>query len=584
MTKNTSKTKKWQINTPTFEFVNSFPVDTSAGTHKGNSLFSFAQAIKDLELKTELHAVDTWQGDKHAGFYKDKVYKKFLEIADEHYEDVKVIPHRILFDEAVDKFEDNSIDILHIDGLHTYEAVKHDFENWLPKVNKKRGIILLHDVCEKSKDFGVYKLWEELQREYKTLTFPHSHGLGVLFLNKQILSKEDLPSELLNKHYQNVSSIQKMEKEIKDKERHIKNLTKENLERLKTTKKLLETKKRLLQGMNGFQELKADALEFRDFKQTKIWKWLTMYRKIKKYTKNFFINIYRDGPILTFKRIFQRIKRILDYRKQRKIEKNRYKYWLKENEINHKRTSEIRDELKKLEYEPLISIIMPVYNVDLEWIKEAVKSVKEQIYTNWELCIADDKSTNPELIQYLKGLDKEKKIKVTFRQENGHISEASNSALELATGEFVALMDNDDIIYPHALAKVVKVLNDKKETDLIYSDEDKLTIEGKRVEPFFKPDWSPDLFLSTNYLCHLTVIRKNLVDSIGGFRKGYEGSQDYDLVLRVIEHINLDQIHHIPWVLYHWRSTSQSVAGISVCSARLASVWTSSSCRRVEQR
>ena len=178
---------------------------------------------------------------------------------------------------------------------------------------------------------------------------------------------------------------------------------------------------------------------------------------------------------------------------------------------------------------------MPVYNVDVKWIKEAIKSIKGQIYTNWELCIADDASTNTELVKYLKDISKDSRIKIVFREKNGHISEASNSALKLATGEFIALMDNDDIIHPHALAEVVKLLNKKKDTDLIYSDEDKLDTKGERVEPFFKPDWSPDLFLSSNYLCHLTVIRKKLIDEVGGFRKGYEGSQDYDLFLRVTE-------------------------------------------------
>jgi len=573
--------KTWQTHSPTFEFSSEFPVETSGwighyffaydliantkpkiivelGTHMGNSLFSFAQAIKDLELDAKLHAVDTWKGDKHAGFYENDVYKSFLEIVDKYYKDVNITPHKMYFDEAVKKFEDQSIDILHIDGLHTYEAVKHDFETWLPKVNKKNGIVLLHDVCEKSKDFGVYKLWDELKEKYPTYTFNHSHGLGVLFLNDKMLGRESISTEIIDNYYRNMSEIRHMKKEIQDKENHINNLTDLNLVRLKTIKDLVKEKEEATKENQNLRDLKEDALEFRDFKQTKIWRGLTMYRKIKKYTKNFFINIFKDGPILTFKRIFERIGRITEHRKRRKIEQNRYQYWLEENEITKSKEIKIQKELKSLEYNPLISIIMPVYNVDLKWIKAAVNSVKEQIYTNCELCIADDKSSNPELIKYLKQLDEEEKIKVVFREKNGHISEASNSALELATGEFIALMDNDDIIYPHALAEIVTVLNKKKDTDLIYSDEDKLTIEGERVEPFFKPDWSPDLFLSTNYLCHLTVIRKNLIDEIGGFRKGFEGSQDYDLFLRVTE--KTKNIEHIPDILYSWRKIPGSTA------------------------
>jgi len=318
----------------------------------------------------------------------------------------------------------------------------------------------------------------------------------------------------------------------------------------------LKTEKEQIQ--REYNDLKPDAEEFRIFKQTKIWKALTMYRKVKKYSKNFFINLFKDGPVITFKRIFQRIKRIIEYRKQRAIDKDRYQYWLKTNKITPLKRMEIKKEIEDLEYKPLISIIMPVYNVDIKWLKEAVRSVENQIYTNWELCIADDASTKPRLIKYLKQLEKKEKIKVIFRENNGHISKASNSALKLATGEFVALMDNDDIIHPHALAEVMKVLNEKRDPDLIYSDEDKLDMRGKRVEPFFKPDWSPDFFLSANYLSHLTVLRKTVIEKVNGFRKGYEGSQDYDLLLRVTDFT--DKIEHIPDILYSWRKVPGSTA------------------------
>jgi GT2 family glycosyltransferase len=298
--------------------------------------------------------------------------------------------------------------------------------------------------------------------------------------------------------------------------------------------------------------------EFKAFKQGFIWKFLVIWRKFKKYFKNFFINIKNDGVITTFKRMPIKIRSVIEYRKRIRREKDPYKYWIKNNKIDLKRRNKIKKELRKLKYHPLISIVMPVYNVDLKWIKKAVKSIKNQIYTNWELCIADDASTNPKLRKYLERISKQKRIKVVFREKNGHISEATNSALELAEGEFVALMDNDDYIYPHALAEVVKVLNEKPETDFIYSDEDKLEMTGERVNPFFKPDWSPDLFMSTNYLCHFTIARKEMIDAVGGFRKGYEGAQDYDLFLRIIE--KTQNIEHIPDILYSWRKIPGSTA------------------------
>lgn len=574
------KHQEWQPLDPSFEFTKELPTHSSAwsghyffaydlvantkpnlivelGTHKGNSLFSFAQAIKDLKLKTKLHAIDTWEGDEHAGYYGEEIFEKFYNIKNKYYKNVNIITHKMFFDDAIDKFKDNSIDILHIDGLHTYESVKHDFENWLPKVNKKNGVILLHDVYEKSDDFGVHKLWKELKEKYKTITFEHYHGLGVLILGNRILDEKRINPTMSRAYYPLKSKEIKLKEEIEDKDNHIKNISKKNSVLQKECKKLER-----LSGLSNIEigRLKEKASEYENFQKTRIWRCLIIYRKFKKYFKNFFINIKKDGPGLTFKRIFKRIINIVKYRT--KIERiiDPYRFWIKKNRVTAKRKKLIQTQLNELEYSPLISIIMPVYNIDVKWIKKAIKSVKKQIYTNWELCIADDASTKPELIEYLKSLGNDPKIKITFRKENGHISEASNSALGLAKGEYIALMDNDDIIYPHALAEVVKVLNKKRNTDLIYSDEDKLTTKGKRVEPFFKPDWSPDLFMSTNYLCHLTVIRKKLVDSVGGFRKGYEGSQDYDLLLRVTE--KTSNIEHIADVLYSWRKIPGSTATI----------------------
>lgn len=152
------------------------------GTHRGTSFFSFCQAIKDEKIQTKLFAVDTWKGDEHSGFYGEEVFKEVNQIREKYYGNLNINLLRKTFDEAVGEFQDSSIDILHIDGLHTYEAVKHDFETWLNKV-KDDGIILFHDTAEKTADFGVYKLWNELKEKYRTLEFVHSHGLGVLLKN-----------------------------------------------------------------------------------------------------------------------------------------------------------------------------------------------------------------------------------------------------------------------------------------------------------------------------------------------------------------------------------------------------------------
>jgi glycosyltransferase involved in cell wall biosynthesis len=209
----------------------------------------------------------------------------------------------------------------------------------------------------------------------------------------------------------------------------------------------------------------------------------------------------------------------------------------------------------------LISIVMPTYNPDPGWLEEAIGSVQSQIYPFWELCIADDASPDPRCRDILSRFAaRDERIKVVFRESNGHISAASNSALEIATGQWVALMDHDDVLPEHALFWVVNEINANPDARLIYSDEDKLGADGERESPYFKPDWNIDLFYSQNMFSHLGVYETALLREVGGFRIGFEGAQDYDLVLRCMERVAPGQIRHIPKVLYHWRVHAQSTA------------------------
>jgi GT2 family glycosyltransferase/glycosyltransferase involved in cell wall biosynthesis len=218
----------------------------------------------------------------------------------------------------------------------------------------------------------------------------------------------------------------------------------------------------------------------------------------------------------------------------------------------------------QLRQRPLISILVPVYHRsadDERWLRRAVDSVRHQVYPHWELCLADDASPAPHVRPLLEEfMRQDPRIKAVFRERNGHISHASNSALGLATGEFTALLDHDDELAPHALYEVASLLDVHPDTDLVYSDEDKIDEEGRRHEPYFKPDYLPDLFKSQNYLSHLSVYRTSLLRAVDGFRPGYEGSQDWDLALRVIERSSPERIRHIPKVLYHWRAILGSTA------------------------
>jgi glycosyltransferase involved in cell wall biosynthesis len=220
---------------------------------------------------------------------------------------------------------------------------------------------------------------------------------------------------------------------------------------------------------------------------------------------------------------------------------------------------QLKKEASALAIRPKFSIVMPVYNIQQKWLSAAIESVLAQIYDNWELCICDDASSDPDVKKTLDSyIQKDSRIKVMYSETNGGIAVASNNALSLATGDYIALMDHDDEIVPEALFEAAKVINEKLETEYIYTDEDKIDQNGEHTEPFFKPDWSPDLFLSMNYITHFSIIKKTLVDDIGGFRKGFDGSQDYDLLLRVTEKTN--NIVHIPKILYNWRKIPGSGA------------------------
>jgi O-antigen biosynthesis protein len=216
----------------------------------------------------------------------------------------------------------------------------------------------------------------------------------------------------------------------------------------------------------------------------------------------------------------------------------------------------------------LISVAMPVYNIDAGLLREAIESVRQQLYPHWELCIADDASSLPHVRAVLDEFADDVRIRLTWRSVNGHISAATNSALALARGEFVALMDHDDVLPPHALYEVAAALHAHPETDLLYTDEDRLDEKGQRFAPYFKPDWNRDLLLGQNYLNHLSVFRRSLIERVGGMREGFEGSQDHDLVLRITELTQPARIRHIPAVLYHWRQTATAASFSEAALAR----------------
>ncbi|MDB4511947.1 glycosyltransferase [Arenicella sp.] len=238
-----------------------------------------------------------------------------------------------------------------------------------------------------------------------------------------------------------------------------------------------------------------------------------------------------------------------------------YALWIKKHRLNSIEIDRIKIEIEALSIKPVFSIVVPVYNIEEKYLMLAVDSVRNQLYPFWELCLIDDASPAEHIRPLLKRLAAlDDRILIKLNKQNQGIAGASNDGLAIATGDFVCLLDHDDEISPDALYENAKVINEYPNVGFIYSDEDKMTMQEQRVDPFFKPDYSPELLESQNYICHFSVMSREVIEQIRGFRLGYDGSQDHDIIMRAIQHA--ERVVHIPKVLYHWRKVPGSTADI----------------------
>ena len=247
-----------------------------------------------------------------------------------------------------------------------------------------------------------------------------------------------------------------------------------------------------------------------------------------------------------------------------------YGEWIRQfDTLNDDTRAKIRRHIATLRHKPLISVVMPVYNPLPKYLDQAIQSVREQLYPHWELCIADDASTDRHIQRVIaEHAQSDSRINVVTRGANGHICRATNSALELAQGEFVAFLDHDDIIAEHALYWIAAALERKPDTDILYSDSDNIDDAGERSSPYFKPDFNLELMLGQNMINHLGVYRRSLVQAVEGMRAGLEGSQDYDLFLRILAKSAAERVLHIPTVLYHWRRSKDAPSFSVIASDR----------------
>ena len=534
------------------------------GTHTGVSYFAFCQAVQHLGLNARCRAVDTWLGDEHSGYYDESIYEDVRAFNDARYSRFSDLL-RMSFDEAASRVPDGSVDLLHIDGCHTYEAAKHDFETWAPRLSP-RAVVLLHDTNVRERGFGVFRLWNELRKQYPHFEFLHGSGLGVLAMgptgsadvdallslneNAPLTQETRAAYERLATSLSDRLEIAGLRTELAARQAELERGRSDIGDRDVEIRKLRDEAILLQEQLDLLQEqLDRTAAELLEIQESTTWRATGPVRSILSL---------RPGLARGLRHTAKLARRTV----RRPRTARTYDDWIDAYDtLTDQDLEAVRRAGEALAAQPLISVLMPVFDADEQALREAIESVLAQTYAKWELCIADDASTNPSVRRILGEFQaRDDRVKIVTRQTNGGISAASNDALKLASGEWLALLDHDDLLRPHALFMVARVISEHPDATFVYSDEDKIDDAGRRSDPYFKPDWNRALFYSQNYLCHLAVFRRDLTLQVGGFRSAFDGAQDWDLFLRLLANAPAEAIHHVPHILYHWRASQASTA------------------------
>jgi len=491
----------------------------------GKSIESNARIVYSDALKVERERVGEKWIDREAGVfssfdfsYDDLLVENYIPIITCLFER-RLILDAGGFDESFDLYEDWDL-LIRLTAEH---EPKH-----VPRVTAK------YIFWDKDEQIALNKEFRSLY--YKRIFEKHKWRYTAETILNIKEKREAVEAELV-KHIQELLDLQSQYTAFKEKKNLEIVTVKEEISRLKEGNALLEKRA---------AELQAEIFRMMN---TIGWRLLTKLRKSRDL-------IIPQGSFR--RRLYERMIRRLK-EGSGIVAGQAYHEWLRENEPSSQDLEKQRKMARTFTYRPVFSIIVPVYNPDTEMLIEMIESVKAQTYDNWELCLADggdEKSTSREVLQEYASSDK--RIKYAGLNKNHGIAVNTNKAVEMAGGEYLVFLDHDDKLAPNALFEVASLLNKRQDIDLIYSDEDKLDEKGNRCEPFFKPDWSPDLLRSVNYICHLLVVRRGLYDTVGGLREEYRGAQDYDFVLRCS--LKTDRIAHIPKILYHWRKHRLSTA------------------------
>ena len=536
------------------------------GTHSGFSYFAMCQAVQEAGLDTDCFAVDTWVGEEHAGFYSEEVFDN-VRRENQKYQDFSTLLRKT-FEEALDDVEDGTVDLLHVDGRHFYDDVKQDFEGWIPKLSS-RAVVLFHDTVVQQRGFGVYKYWDELSDKYPSFNFTHCHGLGVLFHGSDISPEmgeliaasraNDGPGEV-ERFFEEVGST------ISTRQERAHNRL--NAEALLARSRLQEID--ALKADIAFlssQLVNARKQPFKQLRRLIVYNTLRMLSKASpplpaRRTKRFERSAAKRDPVRCG---IAHVDSSLGYAEL-------LDHWQEQREAVADRTAlrakELSDGVK-------FSIVVRVQNPDPALLQGMIDSVIKQSHTNWQLCIADDGSSDAAVLNALsRAAESDKRINIVTLEPHGPVGQAVNKAIEIAQGDFITVISQADVLDRDALLHIADSIDHHPEAKIVYTDEDRIRADGSRMEPHFKPDWNRELFYAHNYVANLCVFSSELVKTIGGLRVGHEGPQDHDLMLRSLAHVSDTQIQHVPKVLYSargaplaedahpqaWRAGAQAVA------------------------
>lgn len=520
------------------------------GTHYGHSYFAFCKSVQSNGLATRCYAVDTWRGDLHAGQYTDDIYKGVIQHNNRHYQAFSHLL-RMTFDEAAAQFDDGSIDLLHIDGLHTYEAVRHDFETWLPKLST-RAVVLFHDTAVHGRGFGVGRFWRELSPRYPNIDFDHSHGLGVLFVGAEqpgvvheIVKDAEVPEQraLICQFFERLGRSVELEGKLL----HLAQFAVDpsgDMGISQIGEAPSETRigsavgyKRVARAVHRMIQLAPAALRHGGGLKNTIVKAFRIYRQ------EGLSGIQRG--FLAAQTASQRLDGAWNPRD--------YAAWIRlYDTLTDPARAAMRGRIRYFRHRPVISIILSVSHFT-DGLSKTIESIRTQIYTDWELYIAADASAAPEVHGICDRYRADIRIRALTRQPNSPLFEHINNILTQSAGDWVTFPEAGDILAEHALFCIADSINKHPQARLIYTDEDTIDELGTRSAPYFKCDWNVDLFYSQNMLGRLCVYQTPLVRRAGAFTPDTESSQGYDLALRYIELICAAQIQHIPKVLCHHR-------------------------------